>query len=412
MNNSNKKDVIVLPSNQEMLMSKLTIGKHDFDKIKNELKSVINEMPKDTTLPTVEATGGLFGLFSHKVTGEELNVLTDKIQGLMINQNNHIIRIFENLKMVYKTFETLDCKYIEAITVSIKDALAANRKAEISIDGLEKSQNDINKLISQQGQIIKVLSKFKSDLEKVKHIADVDNIFEDVLGIQNEANEISNILEKLSSEIKQVNDRISSAIDEQNVFVEKLNYFAEEKNKQEENIKELYEQDNKIISSIEIIHKEIETNISSLEKKLYSNETKIKQVDDFNKLEISKLNNTIANNKAEILDEIASTNKQTEKVLNAKIGDLSDKYQNQSSDLKELYSEVLSNKKDNETKNEMLISLNKSKDEQIKNLETEIKQLNAFSNKLFKRLKLFAVISCSCGLILFIFIVLLIGGII
>jgi hypothetical protein len=54
---------------------------------KDELKEFSTQLPQETNLPTVPTEGGFFGLFEHNVTGEELNKLTESIQGRMIEQN-------------------------------------------------------------------------------------------------------------------------------------------------------------------------------------------------------------------------------------------------------------------------------------------------------------------------------------
>ena len=91
---------------------------------------------------------------------------TQALRKVCFESNIKLIQVKNTLLRV--ALETLDTDYIRKITDALSSAREANRKAVISIDGLEKNQGDINKLISQQGQIIKVLSNFKAEIEKIK----------------------------------------------------------------------------------------------------------------------------------------------------------------------------------------------------------------------------------------------------
>ena len=57
-------------------MQELVLEKHNFDESKNELKKFSDNAHVNPTLAKVDTESGLFGLFQHKVTGNELNELT------------------------------------------------------------------------------------------------------------------------------------------------------------------------------------------------------------------------------------------------------------------------------------------------------------------------------------------------
>jgi len=66
-----------------------------FVKKLNLLKEFSGQLPKETNLPTVPTEGGLFGWFDHKVTGDELNKLTENIQRRMIEQNKTLAKVVQ-----------------------------------------------------------------------------------------------------------------------------------------------------------------------------------------------------------------------------------------------------------------------------------------------------------------------------
>lgn len=149
-----------------------------FELQKNKLKNFSKELPKSEDLPVVQESGGLFGLFSYSVKGDDLNRLTGKIQDKMILQNKLLVKIVKEFHTIYDTFSVLDEEYIQAILKSLSAAEEANKKALTSIEGVKINQDSIGSIIDQQWQMIDVLKKFKEDIGKIKHIHDVDELYD------------------------------------------------------------------------------------------------------------------------------------------------------------------------------------------------------------------------------------------
>lgn len=189
---------------------------------KNELKEFSTQIPEQTNLPTVPTEGGLFGLFNHNVTGEELNNLTENIQGRMIEQNKAVVKIIQEFNKIYDTFSYLDKIYVQEILITLNAAVKANEKANASLEKLTVQQNkikynqqDIKQVINQQKQIIQVLKNFKERLEKLKHLTDVDKIYNSCLNIQTKID----TLEKATDEQKVKSEQFSN---EQTKFANSL----------------------------------------------------------------------------------------------------------------------------------------------------------------------------------------------
>ena len=176
---------IELDQNQNSVENNtLPVTARNFDEKKLALKEFSETLPRNTELPRVEEDSGIFGWFSHDVTGAELNNLTEKIQNIIINQNSTIINTIQEFSTIYDTFNALDKEYIQGILISLKAAEAANKKALDGIELIKGSQRDIEinqenirQLIDKQKQFIKVLIKFKERIEKIEHLTEVDKLF-------------------------------------------------------------------------------------------------------------------------------------------------------------------------------------------------------------------------------------------
>lgn len=148
-----------------------------FNEKKNELKQFSEKLPKETDLPSVPTSGGLFGLFKYDVTGNDLNKLTENIQDKMIEQNKVLVRTVQEFNTIYDTFSALDKEYIQGILISLRVAKEANNKAIKGLESVKVNQSDIEQMIIQQKLVIQVLEKHKEELEKIKHLKDIDKIF-------------------------------------------------------------------------------------------------------------------------------------------------------------------------------------------------------------------------------------------
>ncbi|TKH40318.1 hypothetical protein C1I59_00690, partial [Paenibacillus polymyxa] len=107
----------------------MTTSTNDFNKKKNQLKKFSENLPKEESLPVVPSSGGLFGWFDYKVTGSDLNTLTQSIQEKMIKQNQVLVSTIKEFNTIYDTFSALDKEYIHGILISLKVSEEANAKA-------------------------------------------------------------------------------------------------------------------------------------------------------------------------------------------------------------------------------------------------------------------------------------------
>lgn len=146
------------------------IKPHSFENAKKHIKAFSNRTSPDLGLDKVSTSGGLFGWFDHNVTGEELNKVTGQIQDYLIKFNGLHSDFINEFGQVYKALESLDKEYIPAILSAVKGAERASEQAK-------KAQEDIKKIIDGQKKTIKILEDHKAKLDKLKHLTNIDEIW-------------------------------------------------------------------------------------------------------------------------------------------------------------------------------------------------------------------------------------------
>ena len=147
--------------------SSLKIEEHDFQQAKKSLKLFTEEAQKDVGLSTVSPKGGLFKLVNHKVTGKELNMTISEIQDHLIHFNKLSQNFVNEFVQVYHAFESLDKDYIAGIVTAIKAAEEVSKREQ-------QDRKDIKRMIEQHELSVRVLRNFKEDIDKIKHLTDID----------------------------------------------------------------------------------------------------------------------------------------------------------------------------------------------------------------------------------------------
>ena len=214
------------------------INTTDFEKAKFELNNILLACTEtNPQLDKVATSGGLFNLFNHTVTGEEMNNLTAQIQEYLISLNSFDGKIITQLGKIYNTFDALDEKYIQKIVITLQcaekasneakkagvDALKALKETKKTVTDLSNTQKSlqsaqtslrctnekIDKTVNQLGKTIQALSKLKSKVDEVQHLKDIDMLWEDyqssktfISELNRKTQSVRDKLEKYSQEIE------------------------------------------------------------------------------------------------------------------------------------------------------------------------------------------------------------------
>lgn len=211
----------------------------EFNRCKEDLKLFSEQTEKDINLPTVDYYESfLFVDYDHKVTGEELNKLTSKLQEHLKNFNNINNKIIREFSGIYNTFNALDNEYIKNIMHSIMKSNEAINKANLGLieaekriediratngrlevaqnnikviqNGLQDAQNNINRHMEIQKKIVEGLSDFKTRIDSYRHLKDIDNMWVNLQNLDSKiptiSGDINNIKIDVQKNLTELND--------------------------------------------------------------------------------------------------------------------------------------------------------------------------------------------------------------
>lgn len=228
-------------------MVEYNITPHKFDAAKNKIKVFSEQTQTNAELSRVETSGGLFGAFKHKVTGEEMNDLTSQIQYYLVEINSTNQKIIGQLGEVYNTFEALDNDYMKGIVMSVKSVEKTSDDLKVAQNKLDKQQNDLDRTVKVQQKTTKILyEKFG----KTAHFDDIDSMWSDIKKNKEMIIRINELLEAQ----KQVFDDIYKRINQN------------KSNKNYEKLQDEFEELNE-----NFLMQEYEKNDNVLEKKNFQN---------------------------------------------------------------------------------------------------------------------------------------------
>lgn len=187
-------------------MEELVIQNHSFEEAKLALKEFSEKTQTDLELRAFRNNkkvgewfkdallGGGIGV-SHKVTGAELNELTEQIQTHLININDTQNKLIKEFGEVYTALEALDQEYIQGILASIKAA--------------EHNSQKISQIIEEHKVTIEILQLFKERLDELDHLEDIDALWsmselqtQQIADVQKQQNKATDKFQQIEQKIK------------------------------------------------------------------------------------------------------------------------------------------------------------------------------------------------------------------
>lgn len=200
------------------------IKSHAFEKQQNKLKEFSNNFPQKTNFETFKEDGGLFNLFDTKVTGRSLNKFVGDVSDEFIQQKNISIKIIEEFKTIYDTFEKLDKDYIQSIIIAVNSAKSSSNQAL-------KNTEDIGKLLEGTQKLTKNLQEKFSVLEKKNTLLDENYIKINELEKENKKN--INYLKANDIKIIEITDNYNYLKNENKALTDVVSNLEEELSKLE-----------------------------------------------------------------------------------------------------------------------------------------------------------------------------------
>lgn len=275
----------------------------NLEKNKNEIMKQRASVPSQVSLTHFKEN---VGFFKANVKGEDMNDLVTELQKTFSDINTRETKMYDQLDTVFRTVESIHKGSIEGIIVGVKSAQEAISQAEYAIetitetlvilqnfknqleentehlndidviwDATQQLDNDVKGLeksllekVKKINENIKVLMNLKSNLDKIKHIKDVDTMHKDLLDVrqnfEQEKKKTTGRMDTISEEIQQLQgfkeivEGIKHLKDVDNIYSD-LSDLQEEVAEDKENQKEL-------ISSIQTNVKELAEFRRELEK--------------------------------------------------------------------------------------------------------------------------------------------------
>ena len=207
----------------------IQIRKDKFDLAKKRIHDLANNVPTVEELPTLETEGGWFGWSDKKVTGAEMNQITRNINNSFIKNNGEIIKIYNQFKEVYNTFDILDKEYIQGIIMATNEAKEASDKAkaisiqaeknslqagEISLQtekAWKKAEEALNRVIVAQTEKDKIIEALSTNILKLEETKiGIDREFSLLKKRFEEVESIKTLGESIQKSFSGVNQNIST----------------------------------------------------------------------------------------------------------------------------------------------------------------------------------------------------------
>jgi DNA repair exonuclease SbcCD ATPase subunit len=325
--------------------------RHNFDAKKNSLKKFGETQTQIVEIDDVETEGGLFGLFEHKVTGEELNQRMYTIQTYMVKFNGEMNRVIREFKEVYEAIDILDHDYICDIVANLKSIEKTSNDVRIHQDKLKEHTNKlslqqskldaeyvgIKKMEEEQKVILRVLQNFQERLKSLEHLMDIDSIWHDCKMMRDNVRDLSKQTEVLEQSCEEIRN----------------------------NIKILEECNKRLVEKTGALEKQIDQQDAALKNKI--EETKQQFLLDVNQTK-DAIEQKLQNHVEQMDVEIVQINKQ----LVRKIGALEEQIDQQ---------DVVLQNKIEETKQQFLLDMNQTKGFIEQELQAHVEKTDVLEQK-------------------------------
>lgn len=193
-----------------------------FLKHKNKLKALQKKMPKQVLFTQVNEDGGFFNMFDHEATGRELNRFSKEVKDAFIQQNQYLTHFYNSFHEVYEVIDALDVEYLKSISIALK----AN---EATVTELQETQKDINQLVHSHQKVVGGLTQFKKRLDAVKHLYDIDIMFEQYTALhsglvkqQADILNLKSVIDQHQAHLGEISDKFKKVYDNLNITVETM----------------------------------------------------------------------------------------------------------------------------------------------------------------------------------------------
>ena len=218
-----------------MLPKTYEIKKTNFEAKKNQLKIFSEDLPENPEFEKVKTEEWFF--FDHKVTGEEMNEFVAKVQDCFININEHNRKMVKEFGQIYETFDVLDKEYIKGILIGVESAKRVSQEIKDAQKDADKTITVLQKTVKKLKEVTESFLQFKNEIEQYQHLADIDDLWDDVCCLDKTTKSISEEVQETSVNVRKCVDilddfekSVNPALAALQADIRKLSLFKEEIN--------------------------------------------------------------------------------------------------------------------------------------------------------------------------------------
>ena len=186
-------------------------GRNKFDEALNSLNELQVTIKRTHRFNVLEERGGLFGWFEKKVSAEQMNDFSEKVQNYFNDENKKINACYKQLVKVYEVFETLDREYIAGIVGAFNQAIEATNKVQTAQQDIKKTIDDLVKMRDKFGEFI---TKANAEFSRI----DPDNWKENAMTYQKEIKTLGDKAEAIFTQIYTYQERHEELLKELNEY--------------------------------------------------------------------------------------------------------------------------------------------------------------------------------------------------
>lgn len=207
-------------------MNEIVIKKHNFELAKNRLKEFSEKKEAEIAIDKVSTSGGFLGMGNHKVTGYEFNSRIETIQNHLIDINTTNNKTIKEFREIYNALDALDKDYMTSIVASVKAIEKTsndvrtqqgvlsqhNNKLQEQQNKLDAHQGEIDKIVDNIKKTVSVLKSFKEKLDGLKHLTDIDEVWESLSSAHNSIRNISGEIDSIQNTMSKNQEDINSLL--------------------------------------------------------------------------------------------------------------------------------------------------------------------------------------------------------
>ena len=294
------------------------VKKHNFTKSIQQIEEFGKMATKEIEITPVQTEGTFIPFNDHNVTGDELNDVITEIQEHLIEVNKLQIKFVREFSNVYDAFNYLDKDYIDAINNNIhsigvvsKQALTASKQANEAAIQAQMANKNVEAAVDTQKKIVDTLCIFKADIDKIKHIWNIDEIWENTEDAREKINKLGDELKKLHgvvdatalqtensyNRIQEQLNNLSADINQAFALGEQANEAAIQAQKANKNVEEDLA---KLHEAFDDVVLQIENSQNSIQKQFEDVASKIKQLKNDTEEENAQLTDRITKQEQQI----------------------------------------------------------------------------------------------------------------